>query len=67
MSEKPFVLIVNPDLNCDMHGLREKHVWKKNTIEVNGYLQLFGYQHSSKYPLLNRRKKLISFLGELSL
>ncbi len=25
---------------------------KKNTLEVNGYRQLFGYQHSSKYRLV---------------
>ncbi len=24
----------------------------KNTMEIDGYQQLFGYQHSSKYLLL---------------
>ncbi len=28
------------------------HSMEKNTMEVNGYQQLFGYQHSSKYLLL---------------
>ncbi len=25
------------------------HSMGKNTMEVNGYQQMFGYQHSSKY------------------
>ncbi len=51
---------------------------KLNTVAVNGYRRLFGYQHSSKYIIL-WRKELIQFwnnmrvnqlfklLGELSL
>ncbi len=30
---------------------------EKNTMEVNGYRQMFGYQHSSKYLLLCLREK----------
>ncbi len=38
-----------------------------HTMEVNGYRQLFGHQHSSKYNLfvLNRRKKLIQVWNNL--
>ncbi len=36
------------------------HIMGKNTVEVNGDYQLFGYPHSSKYLLLfNRWKNLI--------
>ncbi len=28
------------------------HSIEKNTMEINGYHQLFGFQHSSKYLLL---------------
>ncbi len=53
-------------------------VWKKNTMEVNSYRQLFGYQHSSKYFILCSAEERnsygfgttsgwVSFLGELYL
>jgi len=29
------------------------HSMEKNTTEVNGYRQLFDYQHSSKYLLFS--------------
>ncbi len=34
----------------------EHKINKENTIEVNGYQQVFGYQYSSVF---NRRKKLL--------
>lgn len=39
---------------------------KKITMEVNGYHQRFGYQHSSKYLLLCSTEKRISFRFETS-
>jgi len=40
----------NQTVECrsDFHSMEEK----KNTSEVNGFGQLFGYRHSSKYLLL---------------
>ncbi len=36
-------------------------IWKKNTMKVNGYCQLFGYQHSSKYRLLCSAEEINSY------
>ncbi len=37
------------------------HSMEKNTMEVNGYQQLFGYQHSRKKEHLNNLFNLTSF------
>ncbi len=36
------------------------------TMEVNGYQQLFGYQHSSKYHLLCSAEKMNSYRFEIA-
>ncbi len=39
---------------------------EENTVEDNGYSQLFDNKHSSKYLVFNRRKELIQVhLNEL--
>ncbi len=39
------------------------HSMDKNTMEVNGYRQLFGYQHSSKYLLLCLTEERVNYDG----
>ncbi len=43
------------------------HSMGENTMEVNGYHQLSGYQNSSKYLILFSAEERNSYLGELSL
>ncbi len=56
-SEKSRILVAKQlTVAIDFHNM------KKNTMEVNGYLQIFGYQHSFKYlqrNMFNIRRKLI--------
>ncbi len=42
----------------DFHGVE-----KINTIEANGYCQLFGYQHTSEYILCSAEEKIIIQVG----
>ncbi len=37
------------------------HWMDKNTMEVNGYRQLFGYQHSSKYIILCLTEERVNY------